>query len=108
MATPKQTELTPKAAIKWLEELRKLSERRGGDASTKYAIHYMFKYIERVMQYQEPMPPEVDEETGDFKCPRCGVWQYSDVHTAYDYKFCSLCGQRWKEDEEDGEEDNIC
>lgn len=97
--TPKKDELTPKAAIKWLEDLRKATLRRGSKTDVTYKVQYMFKYIERILQYQEVMPPEIDEETGDFKCPRCGVWQYSDTQVAADYRFCGLCGQRWKEAE---------
>lgn len=93
--TPKKDALTPKAAIKWLEDLRKISERRGGGA-TNYQIRYMFKYIERILQYQEVMQPITDEE-GRFKCPRCGVWQVAESGSVDDYTFCSLCGQRWKD-----------
>lgn len=67
--TPKKNKLTPRAAIRWLEQLRRASERRSG-ADTIYQIRYMFKYIEKILQYQEVMIPEV-EESGRFICPRC-------------------------------------
>lgn len=100
MGTPRKDALSPKAAIRWIEDLRKLSERRGGDSSTKYEIRYMFKFIERVMQYQEVMPPTVEED-GRFICPRCNEAMIAESGTVDDYKFCPLCGQRWKEDEDD-------
>lgn len=102
----KTNELTPKKAIKWVSDLRKLSEKRGGEPSTKYEIRIMFNYIVKIMQYQEVMPPIVEED-GRFICPRCNEAMIAESGTADDYKFCPLCGQRWKEDE-DGEEDNIC
>ena len=94
--TPNKNNLTPKAAIKWLEELRTLSEHRGGDPSTKYKIRYMFKYIEDVLKYQEILPPTVDEK-GRFTCPRCGKRMMAYDATVDDYAFCPCCGQRWQE-----------
>lgn len=100
MATPKKRELTPRAVIKWLEGLRKLSVRRA-DAATRYQIQYMFKYIERLVQYQETMPPEIDEEdTSRFRCRRCGESMQAESGTADEYAFCPLCGQRWRNEEE--------
>lgn len=92
--TPKKNKLTPRAAIRWLEELRRASERRSAD--TIYQIRYMFKYIEKILQYQEVMIPEV-EESGRFICPRCKHGMISESGTVDDYAFCPLCGQRWKE-----------
>jgi tRNA(Ile2) C34 agmatinyltransferase TiaS len=67
----------------------------------------MMNYIKQVLMYQEKMDPSVDEE-GRFTCPRCKETMIAESGTVEDYKFCPLCGQRWKEDEEDGEEDDIC
>lgn len=97
--TPKKNKLTPRAAIRWLEELRRASERRSG-ADTIYQIRYMFKYIEKILQYQEVMIPEV-EESGRFICPRCKHGMISESGTVDDYAFCPICGQRWKETEDD-------
>lgn len=98
--TPKKDKLTPQAAIKWLGELRRASEKRGCDGATKYQIRYMFKYIEKIVQYQEVMPPEV-EESGRFICKRCEHAMIAESGTVDDYMFCPLCGQRWKEDDEE-------
>lgn len=71
--TPKQSELTPKKAMKWFDEIRKISIKRGGDPATKFEIQTMFKYADKLMQYQVPMEPvNVDEDGHYFECPRCG------------------------------------
>lgn len=100
--TPKQSELTPQKAMKWFNEIRKISLRRGGDPATKFEIQTMFKYADRLMQYQVPMPPEVDEDDrGRFTCRRCKEAMIAEAGTADDYQFCPLCGQRWREEEKE-------
>ena len=91
--------LTPKDAITYLSALSKQSQRIAGDAATKYQIRLMFNYITEVLQYQEVMQPATDSE-GGFTCPRCGERMIAESGTVDDYKFCPLCGQRWKEVEE--------
>lgn len=99
--TPKKDKLTPQAAIRWLGELRRASEKRGCDGATKYQIRYMFKYIEKIVQYQEVMPPiNIDDDGHYFECPRCGQAFESEYHVD-DFVFCQKCGQRFKEDEDD-------
>lgn len=96
MRTPRKEELTPTLAIKWLEEIRKVCEGKGNNGGTLYGIRYMFKYIERVMQYQVIMPPAV-EGSGRFICPRCNQGMIAESGTVDDYAFCPLCGQKWRE-----------
>lgn len=95
--TPKQNELTPQKVIKWFDELRRKSERLGGDAETKYKIRYMFKYADKLMQYQVPMEPEnVDEGGHYFECGRCKQAFRSEM-IADDFVFCPQCGQRFRD-----------
>lgn len=99
--TPKKNELTPKAVIKWLRELEKASVRGcRGDNATQYQIRYMFRYIEKLVQYQDPMPPEVEEDARFFTCTRCNERLEAESGTADDYIFCPLCGQRWQDEME--------
>ena len=100
MATPKKVDVNPKNTQKWVRELRQASERRGGDASTKFRIRYMFSYIDTLLQYQIPMPPtQVDEDKQYFVCPRCGIgWDTHETgNTIDDFIGCPNCLQRWKE-----------
>lgn len=62
--TPKKNELTPRNTITWLTQIRKGIEKRGGSPDVKFQIRYMFKYIETLVKYQEPMLPEIDAEDG--------------------------------------------
>lgn len=99
--TPKKNDLTPQKAIKWFDELRRKSERLGGDAETKYKIRYMFKYAEKLMELQVPRQPvNVDEDGHYFECPRCGQAFRSEM-VAEDFVFCPQCGQRFREVEND-------
>lgn len=95
--TPKKNDLTPQSAIKWFDELRRKSERLGGSADAKYKIRYMFKYADKLMQYQVPMEPKnVDEDGHYFECQRCGQ-AFRTEYTVKDFVFCQLCGQRFRE-----------
>ena len=99
--TPKKNDLTPQKAIKWFDELRRKSERLGGDAETKYKIRYMFNYADRLMQYPVPMEPvNVDEDGHYFDCGRCRQAFRSEM-IADDFVFCPQCGQRFIEVEND-------
>lgn len=105
--TPKRKDVNPKTTLQWVRDLRKASERRGGDPATKFSIRMMFNYIETLIQYQIIMPPIWDNEDGtNFTCPRCKKGMTAESGTVEDYNFCPLCGQRWKEvSEEDTEEE---
>lgn len=96
--TPRKDELTPKAVIRWMQQLRRASLARTADKATQYQIQYMFKYIENLVQYQDPMPPEIEEDESFFTCKRCGDRMKAEAGIADDYMFCPLCGQRWKDD----------
>ena len=98
--TPRKDQLTPQKAMKWFDEIRKISLKRGGDTATKYEIQYMFKYADKLMQCQVPMPPvNVDEDGHYFECARCGQ-AFRTEYTVKDFVFCQLCGQRFREMEE--------
>ena len=71
--TPKKNDLTPQKAMKWFDEIRKISIKRGRDTATKYEIQYMFKYADKLMQYQVAMETvNIDEDGHYFECARCG------------------------------------
>lgn len=95
-----RTKLTPKDAVYWIECISRQSQRQSVDAATKWQVRIMMNYIKKVLMYQEKMDPSVDEE-GKFTCPRCKETMIAESGTVEDYKFCPLCGQRWKEDEDD-------
>lgn len=70
--TPRREQLSPKSVLAWLKQTRKLIERRGNDKAVKFQVHYMFKYIEQLVEYQDPLPPQIDSEDGSqFTCRRC-------------------------------------
>lgn len=95
--TPRRDQLSPKSVLAWLKQIRKLIERRGNDKAVKFQVHYMFKYIEQLVEYQYPLPPQIDSEAGSqFTCRRCKKAMQTDEGGAEDYIFCPLCGQRWK------------
>lgn len=97
--TPKKNDLTPQKAIKWFDELRKKSEGFGGSPDVKYKIRYMFRYAEKLMKLQVPMPPvNVDEDGHYFECPRCKQ-AFRSEFTSEDFKLCPECGQRFREGE---------
>lgn len=97
--TPKKNDLTPQKAMKWFDEIRKISLKRGGDTATKYEIQYMFKYADKLMQYQVAMEPvNIDEDGHYFVCARCGQAFRSEM-VAEDFVFCPLCGQRFRNNE---------
>lgn len=98
---PKQNELTPQKVIKWFDEIRKISIKRGGDPATKFEIQRNFKYAEKAMKLQVPMPPvNVQEDGHYFECPRCGQ-AFRSEFTSEDFKLCPECGQRFREGEND-------
>lgn len=95
--TPRRDQLSPKSVLSWLKQTRKMIERRGNDKTVKFQVHYMFKYIEQLVEYQYPLPPQIDSEDGSqFTCRRCKKAMQTDEGGAEDYIFCPLCGQRWK------------
>lgn len=97
--TPKQSELTPKKAMKWFDEIRKISIKRGGDPATKFEIQTMFKYADKLMQYQVPMESvNIDEDGHYFVCARCRQAFRSEM-VAEDFVFCPQCGQRFRNNE---------
>lgn len=97
--TPKKNDLTPQKAIKWFDNIRKISLRRGGDAATKFEIQTYFKFAEMLMELQVPMEPKnVDEDGHYFVCPRCGQAFRSEM-VAEDFVFCPQCGQRFRDNE---------
>lgn len=97
--TPKKNKLNPETAIRWFDELRRKSEKIGGDPATKFQIRYMFKYADKLMRYQIPMPPvNVDEDGHYFECNRCKQ-AFRSEFTAEDFILCPLCGQRFRERE---------
>lgn len=97
--TLKQSKLTPKKAMKWFDEIRKISIKRGGDPATKFESQTMFKYADKLMQDQVPTEHvNVDEDVHYFVCARCRQAFRSEM-VADDFVFCPKCGQRFRNNE---------
>ena len=73
------------------------------DMKTKYQVASMFRYLRKLIKYQIPTPPiNISEDGHKFECPSCGT-QFDSEDTVDDFYLCYICGQRWKEREEDAE-----
>lgn len=92
--------MTPKEMSDKLSKLEKaVIHRKDQDTKTKYQVASMFRYLKKLIAYQEPMKPiNISDNGHKFECPRC--------HTAFDsedtfdqFNGCYICLQRWKEED---------
>lgn len=96
--TPNKNDLTPQSAKQWLLELRRATDRRSMDTSTRYKVRYMFNYITKLIEYQIPQAPvNVDDDGHKFECPRCKT-AFDTDDVVDDFNLCYICGQRWKDE----------
>lgn len=95
--------MTPQEMSNKLTQLEKATlKRRDNDAKTKYQVISMFKYLRKLIKYQIPTPPiDVSEDGHKFTCQSCGT-RFDSEDTVDEFNLCYICGQRWKEVEEDG------
>lgn len=97
--------MTPEEMIKKLEKLEKaVIHNKNDDVKTKYQVASMFRYIRKLIRYQVPTPPvNVSEDGHKFECPKCGT-KFDSEDTVEDFNLCYICGQRWRKEEQEGEE----
>lgn len=95
--------MTASEMIKKLDKLEKaVIHNKSDDTKTKYQVISMFRYLRKLIQYQVPMMPiNISDDRHKFECPRCGT-KFDSEDTVEDFNLCYVCGQRWKESEEDG------
>ena len=96
--------MTPDEMIKKLSQLEKaVIHNKSDDIKTKYQVVSMFKYLQKLIKYQVPTPPiNVSDDGHQFECPTCGT-KFDSEDTVDDFNLCYICGQRWKENEEEWE-----
>ena len=71
------------------------------DYKTKLQVSRMFKYINKLIDYQVPMKPiHISDDGHKFECPKCHT-AFDSEDTYEDFNLCYSCGQRWKEDPND-------
>lgn len=89
--------MTPQEIMQKLSKLEKaVIHRKDQDVKTKYQVASMFRYINKLIEYQVPMPPiEISEDGHKFTCPRCNT-AFDSEDTYEDFNLCYICGQRWK------------
>lgn len=87
-----------------LSQLEKaVIRRKDNDVKTKYQVASMFRYINKLIDYQIPTPPiNVSEDGHHFECAKCHTKFASDDDHVDDFYLCYICGQRWKEEDKDG------
>ena len=90
--------------LSMIDSLRKVTlKQKDSDIKTKYQVVSMFKYLQKLIKYQVPTPPiNVGDDGHQFECPTCGT-KFDSEDTVDDFNLCYICGQRWKENEEEWE-----
>ena len=94
--------MTPDEMIKKLSQLENaVIHNKSDDIKTKYQVVSMFKYLQKLIRYQAPTPPiNVSEDKHKFECPTCGT-RFDSEDTVDDFNLCYICGQRWKDTNEE-------
>ena len=94
--------MTPDEMINKLSQLEKaVIHNKSDDIKTKYQVVSMFKYLQKLIRYQVPTPPvNVSEDGHEFQCPNCGT-KFDSEDTVNDFNLCYICGQRWKNTNEE-------
>ena len=96
--------MKPDEMIKKLSQLEKaVIHSKNDDIKTKYQVASMFRYLQKLIKYQVPTPPiNVSDDGHKFECPTCGT-SFDSEDTVDDFNLCYICGQRWKENKEEWE-----
>ena len=96
--------MTPAQMTERLNKMEKhIIHKKGGDMQTKYECVSMFYYLKKLIKYQIPTPPvNVSDDGHKFECPNCGT-KFDSEDTVDDFNLCYICGQRWKENNEEWE-----
>ena len=94
--------MTPDEMIKKLSQLEKVViHNKSDDIKTKYQVASMFRYLQKLIRYQVPTPPiNVSGDGHQFECPTCGT-KFDSEDTVDDFNLCYICGQRWKDTNEE-------
>ena len=92
--------MTPQEMMQKLSKLEKaVIHRKDQDVQTKYQVASMFRYINKLIDYQIPRKPiNISDDGHKFECPKCHT-AFDSEDTYEDFNLCYICGQRWKEEE---------
>lgn len=99
--------MKPQDILNKLEMLEKrVVKSRQNDVKTKYQVAALFRQIRKYVSYQAPMSPiNISDDRHLFECPRCNVkFETEGDWTVDDFIFCSACGQKFREVEENEDE----
>ena len=96
--------MTPEEMTNRLIKLEKNVRRsKSDDNQTKYQVITLFRYLRKLIKYQVPTPPiNVSEDGHKFECPTCGT-AFDSEDTVEEFNLCYICGQRWKEQQNEEE-----
>ena len=99
--------MTPEAMTEKLEHLEKCVLRsRRDDVKTKYQVISLFREMRKLIKCQVPTPPiNVSEDRHKFECRTCGT-KFDSEDTVDEFNLCYICGQRWKEQQNEVGEQN--
>ena len=94
--------MTPDEMINKLSQLENaVIHNKSDDIKTKYQVVSMFKYLQKLIRYQVPTPPiNVSGDGHQFECPTCRT-KFDSEDTVDDFNLCYICGQRWKNTNEE-------
>ena len=91
---------TPEQMKNKLHELgTAVIRRQDNDYKTKLQVSRMFKYINKLIDYQIPRKPiNISEDGHKFTCPKCNT-AFDSEDTFDQFNGCYICLQRWKEED---------
>ena len=94
--------MTPDEMIKKLSQIEnEVIHNKSDDIKTKYQVASMFRYLQKLIRYQVPTPPiNVSKDRHKFECPTWGT-RFDSEDTVDDFNLCYICGQRWKDTNEE-------
>ena len=71
------------------------------DVRTKRQLRTFFQYIRKLINYQIPTKAiNISDDRHKFECPSCHT-KFDSEDVVDDFYLCYVCGQRWKEEEND-------
>ena len=77
-----------------------------GDISKKYEIKQVFGELRHALMYRIPVDPiDISEDRMEFTCPTCKTRIESKDGTADEYLLCYMCGQLFKPEIEEDEDE---